>query len=253
MVLASAIPSIRPGDSSAAAARAVSTSATWSPVSSRVIAATFCATHGSTRSSCTSAHSNGSRCRRSRACPAWFRNATTPVSRAMASSAQHSSDAFGVPSPPSCDQPITTPAQRHRPRPSLRILRMQIGPMLQQSQPLHTLPATCSRPRVRRQPAWPSRPDHRVVPSSMDLFNMEHPTQPGAATTASTSSDDAPGQGRGDTRRNQRRRATTSLDHKGPSPPRTASCRQRGLVTVAERPPRPAVGCDATSSTSGGP
>ena len=58
-----------------------------------------------------------------------------------------------------------------------------------------------------------------------------------------------PGQGRGDSAVNQRRRATTSLVNRGPSPQRTASCGQRGLVTVAERPPRPTV--VAASSTSG--
>ena len=48
--------------------------------------------------------------------------------------------------------------------------------------------------------------------------------------------------GPGGQRRNQRRRATTSLVLRGPSPKRTASCGRRGLVTVAERPPRPATG-----------
>src|SRR5829696_7915242 len=51
-------------------------------------------------------------------------------------------------------------------------------------------------------------------------------------------------------RRNQRRRAATSLVNREPNPKCTASCGQRGLVTVAERPPRPAV--VTTSSTSGG-
>ncbi len=65
--------------------------------------------------------------------------------------------------------------------------------------------------------------------TSRDRNHSEHPRQRRARA------------GPGEQRRNQQRRATTSLVNRGPSPPRTASRRQRGLVTVAERPPRPAV------------
>ena len=169
MVLASAIASSRPGDSSTAAATAASTSAAWSRVSARVIAAIFCATHGSTRRSWTSAHSK--------------REPVPQVERLAGLVAQR--DHTGLQRDrelgpaqlgghrgaltAELDQPVPAPAHRHRTRPGLRVLRVQVGPVQEQpaAGPHPAAAASDTSPSATASVAFASRSRGASLPRSM--------------------------------------------------------------------------------------